>query len=135
MITIPLDICISSLIGASTFFFLTDVFQMRNDIARLPLVGGRSLISDELCEDFVNEYQSLPRDFWIGDLAPSEYDENLATLRDFIWNCKRRKIAEKSIINKLNDAQLVNHSEGTEISKSHVSIPDPGVSDDLEIEV
>jgi hypothetical protein len=54
-LSIPIDILLSSLlVGASTALFLTDEVKMqKNDLANIPLVKGRSLVSEELCSDFI----------------------------------------------------------------------------------
>jgi hypothetical protein len=52
------------LIGCSTTLFLMDKDKFKQDLVRIPLVQGNSVIADEFCHDFMVEYDRLPSSFW-----------------------------------------------------------------------
>ena len=87
-LSIPIDILLSLLVGSSAALFLTDEVKMRNDLANIPLVEGRSLVSDELCPDFIKEYHSKPRN----TLENSSKSDQMAlrAIKTFVHNCEER---------------------------------------------
>lgn len=79
--SIPVDLFLSTLIGCSVSLFLTDPNKLKKDLERIPLVSGKSLVSDELCSDFIAQYQQYEKsDQIILDEA----------LKNFIFNCQKR---------------------------------------------
>jgi hypothetical protein len=41
-----------------------DKDKFKQDLVRIPLVQGNSVIADEFCHDFMVEYDRLPSSFW-----------------------------------------------------------------------
>lgn len=119
------DCTLSLMMAASVSAAYTDVDQIRDQLLELPLVKGRSLVSDALCDDIVRElaairkenspaYQRLARDVrdqqkqrrnnsksrqsW----SLTESDSNplaqyLESIDTFAQNCQRRRYAEQQI--------------------------------------
>ena len=90
---------------------------MQNDLANIPLVKGRSLVSEELCSDFIREYYRLPKQLW-----SSENDAEIRSLNaigDFVENCQKRN---RLVLHRQND--------GLELEEAR-KIPDPGVLQNL----
>jgi hypothetical protein len=100
LLSIPMDILLSFIVGCSTALFLTDEKKLYRDIAKVPLVEGRSSFSDDLCTDFIRQYNQVPRDFWTSrvDEERSErvIDEygSLRMFQQVTLNCKKRQIIE-----------------------------------------
>ena len=105
--SMPVDLFLATMIGCSVTMFLADLPKMKNDLAKIPLVKGRSLVSDELCHEFIS--LSKPQDSEISDKS----------LQDFVLNCQKRIKAEDYL--KTTQADCFNN-EGT-----NFSIPYPGV--------
>jgi len=101
ILSIPVDLSLSLLIGCSTTIFLTDVDKLRTDMSVIPLVEGRSLVSDDLCGDFTKEYKKRPQSFWDGwDGVNAEEQPSLNAIRAFVLNCKKREAHEKILRNE-----------------------------------
>jgi hypothetical protein len=119
-LSIPIDILLSSLlVGASTALFLTDEVKMqKNDLANIPLVKGRSLVSEELCSDFIREYNRLPKQLWSSGKNDAE-NLSLNAIGNFVGNCQKRN---RLVLHRRND--------GLELEEAR-KIPDPGVLQNL----
>ena len=82
------DFLLSTLIGGSVSLFLSDSDQFKNDVARIPLVEGKSFISDELCPLFLQQYVNVT----------SKNVDQLETMDkeflEFIDNCQKRNRVE-----------------------------------------
>ncbi|KAL7455290.1 hypothetical protein ACHAWC_006837 [Mediolabrus comicus] len=109
--TVPVDLAISLLVGISTSIFLTRPDDLLKDFAKTPLLQGKSVLSEELCQPFSQEmyrinqgyhvynapsidnstekqvisFQELWKDDNIGEL------ESLKAIRDFVVNCHKRE--------------------------------------------
>lgn len=116
-LSLPIDLFLSLLVGASASLFLTDEVKMQNDLASVPLVAGRSLISDELCKDFVKEIDK----FHGGSFSSKDIDQSntLKTIQLFIDNCQKR------------DSLVSYREEQGMMSEQATKIPEPGVLDHL----
>ena len=58
------DVCISLTAAAYGSFYLTDPVKVEQTIYRMPLIEGRSVIADLLCDDMIDVYRSIPRQTW-----------------------------------------------------------------------
>jgi hypothetical protein len=116
------DATLSMMMGASVSMAYTDVDKIRHDLLELPLVEGRSLVSDALCDDIIQElsqirdenppsYQRLRN-----DIKERQHQERrrrqpaastsstfksgnpnsmyLESIEIFVKNCQRRRYAE-----------------------------------------
>ena len=82
----------SCLSGLSVWMIFMDKQKVYKTAADIPLIQGRSVISDTLCTDFLEEHKRIRPDFW------SDYkDDSLTALQTFVQNCKKRKAYEKQI--------------------------------------
>jgi len=109
----------SLVIAAYTSSYFTDEEFMLQQVARAPLLEGRSVISDEFCSDFSKEYyRCQSQDYWKHVKSPY-----LQSLRVFVENCEKRKSYEKSI-----------REEQGLLPDTPVSIPAPGVPKEYPID-
>ncbi len=86
--SIPADLFLSTVVGLSATMFLTEVDKLQRDLASLPLIKGRSLIADELCEDFIKEYKAIPDEVLNTDEA--RRSDSLRNIKTFVDNCQAR---------------------------------------------
>jgi len=90
-ISILSDVLISMMIGCSTTLFLLDKDKLKDDLAQIPLVQGNSVIADELCPEFIDEYEKIPPSFWNTiDRKQGDRYSSLVSIREFILNCQIR---------------------------------------------
>jgi hypothetical protein len=85
--SVPLDLFLSLLIGTSAATFLADFGQITNDFQNLPLVYGRSVVSDVLCQDMMGAYDQIRDD-------NVQTDDRLRVMRTFVMNCRKRSEME-----------------------------------------
>lgn len=126
-----LDSFVSLSIGAYASMFFTDTNKMMQKFSTIPLVEGRSLLSEQLCEDFTQEFRNYDRQIWNsrhpsltgGDVSRSE---DIGGFRDliqgFVANCQRREIYEQEI-----------RAEQGRAEDDPVIIPSPGVPQDISV--
>lgn len=131
--TLPVDLAVSILVGTSTTLFLSDSSALMKDFSHAPLVSGRSVLSEELCEPFVEEMRRVNRrdytynrvvgDDGCGKTKKKEVvsyrelwkEENLGefeslrAVRDFVENCQRRKMVARKI---LGERKMTEEEEG-----------------------
>lgn len=120
LLSIPVDIFLSVMIGCSATVFLTDPDRLRDDLSALPLVRGRSLVSDDLCGDFVREFRKHPEELWRhGKMRETE--PNIVAIHEFVLNCGRRRAWEKK-----------RREERGMAPSDPVIVPEPGVPNDIE---
>jgi hypothetical protein len=126
-----LDVFVSMSLAAYGCAYYTDRAKLMKDLSDIPLVEGRSLVSEELCDDFVDVYKSIPKKVW------DKYDgqsEPLDAIGQFVKNCLRRKAMEKELL--AERGQSGSSSFDIDVDKSkHVEIPSPGVPRDLDVEI
>ena len=116
ILSIPVDLCLSILIGCSTALFLTETDKLRKDLASVPLVEGRSLVADELCHDFTVQYHEWPeKTMWTNPRVLAEHP-SVGAIYEFVRNCASREEHERTL----------RQEKGLEVD-SPVSIPSPGV--------
>lgn len=132
-IWLAFDSIISLMVGANICFVCTDKNAIRQQIVELPLVSGRSLTADALCDDIVDELRKVREeknpayerlrmqknnqrgeDPNSGQDAASYYMDGIVL---FCENCERRRYYERCI----------REERGLE-NKDQVDIPIPGVS-------
>jgi hypothetical protein len=100
------DITLSLMMAASTSMAYTDTDMIRQQLIELPLVAGRSLTSDALCDALVKElykvqaekdpaYERLQKLNKNGTPTPASY--YLEGIVDFCANCERRRLVERQI--------------------------------------
>jgi hypothetical protein len=109
-----LDTLLSCLVGtaASVESLQSDNFVVRQSVAEVPLVSGRSMISDELCKPLIQEYEKFKHQPELQHPRSVE----LQTLNQFISNCRHRHELEAKL-----------RKERGLSMDSPVSIPSPGV--------
>ena len=115
------DIMLSFFAAIEGTKYFTNTTQILDDISSIPLVKGKSLISDELCSDFINVYRSIPKETW------KQYEANdgekqqginmvLQTISSFVRNCHRRKMVEKDCFSEMNgdaSSSVLTDDDGT----------------------
>jgi len=146
-----LDLALSLVISAYGSLLFVDRKKLMDDMSKIPLVEGRSLVSDELCDEFVNVYRIIPKQTW--DKYQGKSDA-LDAIGGFVKNCIRREIVEKELLDKRRGfgiyQQVQDDHDGTDdndddgdgygekelkIRKRHVNIPSPGVSPDIPVSI
>lgn len=124
-IRFSLDCFVSLSMATYGSMYFLDRKRMMDAAGGIPLVEGRSLISDELCDDFTNVYRSIPQKTW------EKYDGKsvpLDTVSNFVKNCIKRKVIETQILEE-------RHEFGNLDTGEHVEIPSPGVPADTQVEI
>lgn len=127
-VKLGLDLFVSVSLGAWGTAFFTDSKKFMKDLSDIPLVEGRSLVSEELCDDFIDVYKAIPKKTW------DKYNDKsvpLGAITNFVQNCLRRQMVEKDIL----DERKAFGSFGMGSSVKHVDIPSPGVPRDLSVEI
>jgi len=120
-----LDVFLSLSLAAYGSAYFTDRGKLMQDLSKVPLVEGRSLLSDELCTDFIDIYRSIPKKTWDKFNGKSE---PLDAIGGFVKNCLRRRVAEKELLAQRRTFGIASEDE-------HVEIPHPGVSRDIDVEI
>jgi hypothetical protein len=121
-----LDLIVSVSVASWTTALFTDYTKMLKDAAKIPLVKGRSLISDELCDDFIDVYRGIPKKTW----TKNEGKPAIDAIGGFVMNCMRRQVAEKEIMEQNRSFGILDEKD-----EKHAEIPSPGVSPDIHVEV
>jgi hypothetical protein len=106
-VRLMLDTFVSMSIGAYASIYFTDTNKMMEKFEKIPLVEGRSLLSEQLCHDFTKEFKSYGKQFWNSrhhamttdnsDNGGGEGGEFRELIQGFVANCRRREIYEKDI--------------------------------------
>lgn len=87
-------------------------------IASIPLVPGRSVISDALCPSWVDAYRDIPLSFWKQISADAR---EFKAIRLFAIHCQQRQEYEKRLLQqRRSDAQ-----EDDSIVEVHIPLPLP----------
>ena len=119
-----LDVFVSGMMALYMSAVWTDKKKLLNEAAEIPLVEGRSLISDELCTNFMKHYATIPQDTWRKHRGKSDA---LTAIESFVINCQRRQMLELSL----------RHERGLQPGGSaqdyHPTIPSSGVPTDLDV--
>jgi len=108
---LSLDTFVSLSVGAYASLFFVDKNLLMKDFAEIPLVEGRSLLAEELCDDFTTEFQKFDPQIWNRnhpslssgggssvntDSGRRETDFRNA-IQGFVVNCRKRAIYEDEI--------------------------------------
>jgi hypothetical protein len=112
---LTLDVVTSCAISILAMYQCFDLNKALPMLSRLPLMEGRSLVAEELCETIVNEMKKHPPEFWDGVQHP-----RMKAIAQLGWNCQRRWAYEKFLLNEA----------GNEPPNSalQIIVPPPGVS-------
>jgi len=117
-LTLAIDAAVSVAMGAAVWFYSIDKKGVFNAVSNVPLVEGRSAVSDTLCQDFIEQKKQIPKRVW------KEYnDDAVLMLKHFVENCQRRTQYERQL---RMDRGLA--------PETPVEIPPPGIPPDLVIE-
>jgi hypothetical protein len=128
-----LDIFVATSMGMYGSVIWTDKNKLMNDLANIPLVEGKSIISEELCDDFIDVYRHIPKRTWDKYNGKSE---PLDAISLFVQNCLKRHAVEKQILQERNSFKSFEaNGSDSEDGDIHPSIPSPGVSPDVSVEI
>lgn len=139
-IKLGLDLTLSLFVAAYGSLVFVDRKKLMDDMSKIPLVEGRSLISDELCDDFIDVYRGIPKKTW--DTYQGKSDA-LDAISGFVMNCMRRQVVEKEILEQRRRFGMTTMEDedgdpdvvGQEQTRRHVEIPSPGVSSDIPVSI
>ena len=127
LMRLSLDTFVSLSIGAYTSLWFVDKDKMMRSFSDIPLVEGRSLLSEELCGDFTKEFKKLDPQIWDRRSSTVDHDEKMNfrnTIQRFVVNCQRRAICE----DEMRKERGVRDDEP-------VVTPSPGVPRDISINI
>ena len=119
-----LDIFVSGMMAMYISALWTDKKRLLNEAAEIPLLEGRSLISDELCTDFMKHYATIPQDTWRKHRGTSD---SLTAIETFVVNCQKRQTFERRLRHERG------LQPGGDAQDYHPTIPSPGVPKDLDV--
>lgn len=119
-----LDIFVSGMMALYISALWTDKKRLLSEAAEIPLLEGRSLISDELCTNFTKHYATIPQDTWRKHRGTSDA---LTAIETFVVNCQKRQTFER----RLRHAHGL--QPGGNAPDYHPTIPSPGVPKDLDV--
>jgi len=119
-----LDMFVSLSMAAYGAIIFSDKEDMIKEVAEIPLVEGRSLISDELCHDFYEQYRHYPR-----QVFENTDDVLLKSISGFVRNCLKRQAYERQI-QQQNQEWSTDHNQ-----QQRIYIPSPGVPQDTHVEI
>jgi len=122
-IKLTLDFFVSSSIAMFGSVYFVDRKKLMSEVADIPLVEGRSMISELLCNDFIDLYRSIPKNNW--DKYHGNSD-SLDIISTFVTNCLKRQFCEEQILQQRQGFGDLNTS-------NHDGIPPPGVAVDTPI--
>jgi len=91
--SILLDTIMSTLLGISVGIWFVDKAKIYQTIEDIPLIAGKSQLSNALCTDFISYYKTIPKSFWV-----QNEDDILTTITHVIENCKKRQAYEKQLL-------------------------------------
>ncbi len=97
-----------------TYFFFLKKKYTYEDLVKLPLVEGRSVVSEALCPDYIKAYRSIQSKGF--DWSRSNYKES-QLISTFVLNCKRRQAYEEKLrlarrsmyVSLVQVSQAINH--------------------------
>ena len=121
------DTVLSLMVGANVSMVYTDKDAIRQQITELPLVSGRSLAADALCDEMVQELRKVQQEKnpaykrleKMNHTEPTAASFFLEGIVQFCHNCERRRYLEKKIREQSGLEQM-----------APVNIPIPGVPSD-----
>lgn len=90
------DGLLSTAMAGTVWILATDKQKLYDTASDIPLIDGRSDISDNLCSDFIAQYDSIRPEFW------KEYrDDGLSAIQEFVANCRKRQAFERRLRREL----------------------------------
>lgn len=102
-----IEFLISTYVGIFVCASKSNINRIADDVADIPLVEGRSVVSDELCDDFIMEYHKSMSPEFLKDLhnrSNGQTDDDLSSaehlmlsIERFVQNCKRRRVYEAQL--------------------------------------
>ena len=117
-----IDAVLACMMGGVVWVVTTPKVKMFEAVADIPLVPGRSAVSDTLCSDFIENYKRIPKDLWAPETI--QRDDVTKNIKRFVENCQRRQEMER----------LLRQNAGLD-ENDPVKIPYPGVPADSIVEV
>jgi hypothetical protein len=90
-----IDAVLACVTGGVVWVVTTPRVKLFEAAADIPLVPGRSAISDTLCSDFIENYKRLPKELW----TPKKIhrDDVTKSIKTFVENCQRRQRMERQL--------------------------------------
>ncbi len=86
------DAAMAGLIGFTTWTVCLDKKKALMSMADIPLIEGKSDISDKLCGDFIRIYRDIRPNFW------NEHpDDTIVAIKRFVNNCEKRQAYERRL--------------------------------------
>ena len=89
-----------------------------DQIAKIPLVPGRSALSDALCSEWVQTYRNIPLQFWKEPHPSQEW----RAIRMFAIHCQQRMEYEKRLQRNQTSSDNIVRSDNTNMD-NHVALP------------
>lgn len=90
MLQLPTDVLLSILCGMSSILLLSKPSQLRQDFAEAPLLPGKSVVSDCLCDEMDAAFNQLCADPSVLTEEFVKQDDTLLTFLTFVKNCRIR---------------------------------------------
>jgi hypothetical protein len=84
-LSLSTDLLISLMCGCSTAMILADTVKLQRDFVRAPLLPGKSLVDEYLCQEIVQAYDAFDSKAFHERKEPL-----LLTFHAFVTNCKTR---------------------------------------------
>ncbi len=147
ILRLTLDAFVSLSVGAYASVYFTDTEQMMKRFADVPLLPGRSLLSEELCDEFTKEFRKFDRQVWdeknnhnrrVGEKEGGGGGtvDFRSTIQTFVTNCRRRHLYEEELRKEGGGGDggggMMSDYHGDTIQTDEpVIIPPPGVPFDI----
>eukprot|EP00559_Dactyliosolen_fragilissimus_P009664 CAMPEP_0184873372 /NCGR_PEP_ID=MMETSP0580-20130426/41807_1 /TAXON_ID=1118495 /ORGANISM="Dactyliosolen fragilissimus" /LENGTH=403 /DNA_ID=CAMNT_0027376273 /DNA_START=1133 /DNA_END=2344 /DNA_ORIENTATION=- len=141
------DVLVATSVAMYSSAIFMDKSKFMKDLSEIPLVEGRSIISDELCEDFIDVYKSIPQKTWkkfegegdasVDDVVDVQEGEKevLEAIGNFVRNCLRRQMYEEELRREEVSQSEWDSSASRHSSSIPIDIPHPGVPPDREVHI
>ena len=94
--SILFDAALSAAMAGTVWIMTTDKEKVFKTASEIPLIQGKSDVSDALCDDFITHYETIRPDFWQNN-TNSDGERGLRAISDFVVNCKRRQALERRL--------------------------------------
>lgn len=108
-LSVLLDGSLSLLTAGATWAWMADKEKIYGTAAAVPLLAGRSQVSDALCQDFIGLSDGVREGFWA-----EHRDDGIRAISTFVSNCRRRQAFERRLRRErgLGPAEPVSIPEG-----------------------
>ena len=87
------DAAFASLLGVTAWFITIDKKKTLENVSKIPLIQGHSVISDCLCDDFISIYGGIRPKFW----NEKSDDDTIMAIHTFVKNCEKRQVYKKRL--------------------------------------